>query len=77
MPPTFSSRRITGSLKRGSVKRGSVMASSLVRGALCRLKHEENPLAVTAVPSLDPDLLDESSSIPTAVACLRFQELPA
>ena len=36
-PPTFSSRRITGSLKSGSVKRGSVMASSLVRDALCRL----------------------------------------
>src|SRR5262245_17406854 len=61
MPPTFSSRplvhssrRITGSLKRGSVKRGSVMASSLVRDAL----HEGNPLAVSAVPNLDPVLLD-------------------
>jgi hypothetical protein len=38
MPPTFWSRRTTGSLNRGSVKRGSVMASCLVRDALRRLE---------------------------------------
>jgi hypothetical protein len=41
VPPTLSSRRMTGSLNRGSlyrgsVKRGSVMTSSLVRDALRR-----------------------------------------
>jgi hypothetical protein len=34
-------------------------------------QHEENPLAVTAVPSLDPVLLDESSSVPTAAGLFK------
>lgn len=45
IPPTASSRRITGSLNRGSVKRGSVMGILLPdnwKGG--------NPLAVAAVP---------------------------
>jgi hypothetical protein len=52
IPPTFSSRRTTGSLKRGSsVKRGSVMASSFF-GTLCVVSNEGNSLAITAVPAL-------------------------
>lgn len=51
IPPTASSRRITGSLNRGSVKRGSVMGILLHSVRLCGISNEGNPLAVAAVPN--------------------------
>jgi hypothetical protein len=43
----------------------------LSSGRFVSSQHEENLLAVTAVPSLDSVLLDESSSVPTAAGLFK------
>ena len=70
MPPTFSSRllvqssrRIIGSLKRGIRKTGISHGILHSSGRFVSSQHEENPLAVRAVPKFRPVPLDESSSI--------------
>ena len=71
MPPTFvvtADHRVTQTrIRKTWISHGILLSS----GRFVSSQHEENPLAVTAVPSLDPVLLDESSSVPTAAGLFK------